>query len=91
MSIQRSTARRPVAVPLSTKIASCIGVLLVVGGIVLAAWQKLTANDEPQNTIAVGGHALPGLHFLLPLATAIVVVVIAVSIAVLSSGKRPVR
>jgi hypothetical protein len=80
-------------VPLSTKLVSTLGVLLVVGGLLLGAWNKLRTGDHPATVVIVGQHhqTIPGTHWLMPGLVAILVIAIAVSVLVLSRGKRHIH
>lgn len=84
-----------VSVPLSTKVTAVFAVLLVFGGLLLGAWDKLTATDDDSSaTVPTGVHheTIPGLHLLLPGVAVLLLVVLAAGVFVLSrSGRRPSR
>jgi hypothetical protein len=92
MSMNKSTATSRGSVLGPTKVFFTLGVLLVIAGLSLEGWHKLTANDD-RTVITVGGHqrSLPGLHLIMPGVTVILVLAVVVSIVVLARGKRHSR
>ena len=89
----RSGAPRS-AVPWSTKLLTLIGVLLVLAGLALGAWDKLLGSrDEQAQSVVIGemAEALPGLDLLLPGLAVLLVVVCLIGLAVVSRNKPPTR
>jgi hypothetical protein len=95
--LQRTTYRSSgVSMPLSTKIVSTLGGLLVLGGLLMGAWDKLSSSipkPAPTPTVPLGqdGETLPELHLFLPGTPVLLIVVFAAGLLVLSRGMRSIR
>ena len=75
-------------VPASTKFVVAFALLLIVGSVLLAIWQRIAPSSE--GTVVQtdsGGETIPGLGVLLPVAGVVVVLVCIAAVFVLSRSK----
>lgn len=87
MGPRASNRRADSGVPVSTKVACVLGALLVLGGFLLAVWQRVAPWAESTPVPAATDEMeIPGLSALLPAAGVIVAVVVLIALLALSRG-----